>query len=79
MLAYQCGQNIYYRSFRDVAVGEELLVWYSDSYQKHLEIPMTLKETDRARVEGMLYFLKAWGRGCTCGRGGGGVGVTPPS
>jgi hypothetical protein len=54
MAAYQCGQNIYYRSFRDIDVDEELLVWYSDSYQKHLEIPLSLKATDQAKIEGMV-------------------------
>lgn len=56
MAAYQCGQNIYYRSFRDIAMGEELLVWYSDSYQKHLEIPLSLKETDQVKIEGKNLF-----------------------
>ena len=54
MAAYQCGQNIYYRSFREIAVNEELLVWYSDSYQKHLEIPLSLKESDQANIEGTV-------------------------
>ena len=60
MAAYQCGQNIYYRSFRDIALGEELLVWYSDSYQKHLEIPLSLKESDQAKIEGKPPLHSLW-------------------
>ncbi|CAB3984960.1 histone-lysine N-methyltransferase PRDM6, partial [Paramuricea clavata] len=54
MAAYQCGQNIYYRSFCEIGVGEELLVWYSDSYLKHLEIPLSLKETDQLKIEELV-------------------------
>lgn len=61
MAAYQCGQNIYYRSFCEIGVGEELLVWYSDSYLKHLEIPLSLKETDQLKIEGIVLCLKGNG------------------
>lgn len=54
MAAYQCDQNIYYRSFREIIAGGELLVWYSDCYQKHLEIPMCLKENDQHKIDGNL-------------------------
>ena len=44
MGAYQYGQNIYYKACRDISAGEELLVWYSDRYGKHFEIPIGLEE-----------------------------------
>ena len=50
MSAYQYGHNIYYRSFRDILVGDELLVWYSDTYLKHLEIPVGLHEKEQANL-----------------------------
>ena len=52
MAAFQYGQNIYYRSFRDISAGEELLVWYSDSYLKHFGIPLNLKDAEQAKIEG---------------------------
>ncbi|XP_046861509.1 putative histone-lysine N-methyltransferase PRDM6 isoform X2 [Xenia sp. Carnegie-2017] len=48
MTAYQHGESIYYQAFCDINIGEELLVWYSDCYDKYLEIPVNLK-----RVEGL--------------------------
>lgn len=45
MVAYQYKGNIYYRTVRDVAVGEELLVWYGQEYGKELGLvnsPMTM-------------------------------------
>ena len=58
MAAYQYGQNIYYRSIQDIPVGEELLVWYSDSYLKHLGIPMVLKETEQLNIDGKWQITK---------------------
>lgn len=36
MVAYQYDGQIYYRSVKDIAVGEELLVWYGHEYGKEL-------------------------------------------
>ena len=39
MLAFQYRGSIYYRTFKDIHPGEELLVWYGDQYAKELGIP----------------------------------------
>lgn len=53
MTAYQHGESIYYQAFCDINIGEELLVWYSDCYDKYLEIPVNLK-----RVEGIISLKR---------------------
>ena len=44
LFAFQYRGNVYYRSFKDIAVGEELLVWYDDKYLQHFGIPTGLQE-----------------------------------
>ena len=44
LFAFQYKDNVYYRSFKDIAVGEELLVWYDDKYLQHFGIPTGLQE-----------------------------------
>jgi len=44
LFAFQYKGNVYYRSFKDIAVGEELLVWYDDKYLQHFGIPTGLQE-----------------------------------
>ena len=39
----QYGPNIYYRSFKEINPGEELLVWYENQYEQHFGIPMYIK------------------------------------
>ena len=44
LFAFQYKDNVYYRSFRDIAVGEELLVWYDDRYLQDFGIPTGLHD-----------------------------------
>ena len=44
LFAFQYKDNVYYRSFRDIAVGEEFLVWYDDRYLQHFGIPTGLHD-----------------------------------
>lgn len=44
LFVFQYKDNVYYRSFKDIAVGEELLVWYDDKYNQHFGIPTGLQE-----------------------------------
>ena len=44
LVAFQYKGNVYYRSFKDIVVGEELLVWYDDKYLQHFGIPTGLQE-----------------------------------
>ena len=43
MHVVQYGPNIYYRSFKDIKPGMELLVWYESQYEQYFGIPMFIK------------------------------------
>lgn len=43
MHVVQYGPNIYYRSFKNINPGEELLVWYENQYEQYFGIPMFIK------------------------------------
>ena len=43
MVAYQYKGEIYYKTYKDVKPGQELLVWYGDQYANHLGIPTKFK------------------------------------
>lgn len=38
--AFQYQGRIYYRLLRDIGAGEEILVWYDDSYSQYMGIPV---------------------------------------
>ena len=48
LIAFQYYGEIYYRTYKDVKPGEELLVWYGDEYACELGIDTTeeLREND---------------------------------
>lgn len=39
LYAFQFNGNIYYRAFKDIPTGTELLVWYDDKYPMYMGIP----------------------------------------
>ncbi|XP_022088906.1 PR domain zinc finger protein 14-like [Acanthaster planci] len=43
LVATQNGEYIYYEACKDIPRGSELLVWYGDSYDQFLGIPVSLK------------------------------------
>jgi len=45
MFAFQYYGNIYYRAFRDIPAGTELLVWYDDKYPQYMGIPLEIRDT----------------------------------
>lgn len=45
LVVVQTDDNIYYEACKDIMMGEELLVWYSEIYMQFMGIPVTLKET----------------------------------
>ena len=45
MYAFQYYGNIYYRAFKDLPPGTELLVWYDDKYPQYMGIPLEIRET----------------------------------
>ena len=59
LFAFQYKGNVYYRSFKDIAVGEELLVWYDDRYLQHFGIPTGLYDIFFAThdAEGRSIFV----------------------
>ena len=55
--AFQRQENIFYRSFRNIALGEELLVWYDDRYPQLLGIPTGLQYISfTVSAQGLLIF-----------------------
>ena len=44
LYAFQYCGNIYYRAFRDIPVGRELLVWYDDKYHQYMGLPTGLHD-----------------------------------
>lgn len=44
LIAVQTDGEIFYEVCKDIAQGQELLVWYGDSYLQFLGIPVSLKD-----------------------------------
>ncbi len=44
MIAVQLDGEIFYEVCKDIVQGQELLVWYGDSYLQFLGIPVSLKD-----------------------------------
>ena len=53
MTVFQYCGNIYYRAFRHIPAGRELLVWYDEKYSEFIDIPALLK----ARTLKGMFFL----------------------
>jgi len=43
LFAFQYNGNIYYRAFKDIPSGTELLVWYDDKYPMYMGIPLGMQ------------------------------------
>lgn len=60
LIAVQSEGDIYYEVCKDIAQGQELLVWYGDSYLQFLGIPVSLKdmtdEMSEETTESKLYL-----------------------
>ncbi len=61
LIAVQSEGDIYYEVCKDIAQGQELLVWYGDSYLQFLGIPVSLKdmtdEMSEETTESKLYLI----------------------
>lgn len=44
LFVFQYHGSIYYRAFKNILVGEELLVWYDEKYPQYLGIPYELSD-----------------------------------
>ena len=42
MFAFQYLGKVFYRTFKTIQPGEEMLVWYDDKYPQYLGIPSTM-------------------------------------
>lgn len=40
LYAFQYNGNIYYRAFKDIPLGTEMLVWYDENYPMYMGIPL---------------------------------------
>ena len=52
MFAFQYCGNVYYKAFRDIPPGTELLVWYDEKYPQYMGIPLEIRETFRESSSG---------------------------
>ena len=43
LFAFQYKGNIYYRAFKDIPTGTELLVWYDEKYPMYMGIPLGIQ------------------------------------
>lgn len=43
LFAFQYNENIYYRAFKDIPYGTELLVWYDENYPMYMGIPLAVQ------------------------------------
>lgn len=44
LFSFQYCGNIYYRAFREISVGTELLVWYDEKYPQDMGIPLEVQD-----------------------------------
>ena len=44
MYCFQYCGNIYYRAFKEIPVGTELLVWYDEAYPLYFGIPLGIHD-----------------------------------
>lgn len=44
LYAFQYCGNIFYRAFKEIPPGKELLVWYDDRYPQHHGIPLVMQD-----------------------------------
>ena len=47
LIAYQYKGEIYYKVYKEIKAGTELLVYYGDEFAKHLGIIRNLKSTNK--------------------------------
>lgn len=57
LFAFQYLGNIYYRAFKEIPIGKELLVWYDDKYPHYLGMPESMFDMSNFISNGMLQFL----------------------
>ena len=53
LVAYQYRGEIYYRTYKSVYPGQELLVWYGERYAKDLGISTETNQQQHNRLQGI--------------------------
>lgn len=43
LYVFQYNGNIYYRAFKDIPFGTEMLVWYDENYPMYMGIPLGIQ------------------------------------
>ena len=57
---FQYYGSIYYRAFKDISVGEELLAWYDEKYPQYFGIPYGMDDFSylaESRCELIILWL----------------------
>lgn len=58
LFAFQHNKSIFYRAYRDIPRGCELLVWYEDSYTQHMGIPVGIgNQSSSLQFQGVVLFF----------------------
>lgn len=60
LFAFQHNKSIFYRAFREIPSGTELLVWYEDNYLQHMGIPVGgwIKDVSQHHLPGRIFRNK---------------------
>ncbi|XP_057305592.1 PR domain zinc finger protein 15-like [Hydractinia symbiolongicarpus] len=51
LFVFQYYGSIYYRAFKDIAIGSELLVWYDDKYPQYFGMPYDIRDMSSFSME----------------------------
>ena len=58
LVAFQFRGKIYYRTYKSIHTGRELLVWYGESYARDLGISLEDDKRDRDKTNGKSKILE---------------------
>lgn len=58
LFAFQYLGKVYYRSFKAVLPGEEMLVWYDEKYPQYLGIPSIIFDIGAIAAKGKIHKSK---------------------
>ena len=59
LFAFQYLGKVYYRSFKAILPGQEMLVWYDEKYPQYLGVPSSIFDMGPLTAEGK-YLLYLW-------------------
>jgi len=57
LFVFQYYGSIYYRAFKDILVGKELLVWYDEKYPQYFGIPHEIFDLSMLSRDCMCKFI----------------------